>query len=240
MKARRWVRSAVLLGLAGCLGIGLADAQVRTQSRHAESDREKRQAEANRQELRRLEQLEALFDDAEFEAMLELGDGSLSGVMGYAEKHPDAIVALLRRPTVAVADREFVFLLPMTRYVEAWYEANARQVVRKSLQTLDPRSWKYMGMARTDTEGNFAFDGLRPGRYVVFSEFPVGFVVATQHDTGERAISFHGAFGNITGATSRPVYERRSHTETSILVVGQAVEVAAGRPTRYRPVAERP
>jgi len=205
-----------------------ADAQVRSASRHHAED----QARAAKAQHQRLSDL---FDQRELETMMELGSGSLRGVMGYSVKPGRSLARLLSRAATAVADREWVFLLPMTAHVEAWYDANGQTISGQRLQGLHPDVWKYAGRVRTDTEGNFEFSGLRPGRYLVFAEFPVTLETEQAVDTGRRSISYSPAFG--TGSID-PVYRTVYGTRQSLVMLGQVVEIREGATTTYRPVVE--
>ncbi|MCD9005707.1 carboxypeptidase-like regulatory domain-containing protein [Luteimonas sp. XNQY3] len=222
-----------------CCGIGLCvllilyahavQAQVRSASRHVADDRA-RAAQAQQQHLNQL------FDRGELESMLELGNGGLRGVMGHSEKAGRSLAGLLSRPTTAVADREWVFLLPMTRYVQAWHQSVGGRILTRDLRTLHPDAWKYAGRVRTDTQGNFEFAGLKPGRYLVFAEFPVGFDVVENVDTGRRTISYSPAFG---AGSIDPVYQKVYSRDSVVIVADQVVDVREGQTTRYRPAVER-
>lgn len=205
------------------------DAQVRSASRHAARD----QAEAAHA---RHAHLQELFDVRETEAAMELGNGSLRGVMAHAMKPGRRLAKLLSRTSTAVADREWVFLLPMTAHVDAWYRTADNPNLREhDFKLLHPGIWKYAGRVRTDTEGNFEFSGLKPGRYLVFAEFPVVFETESWEDTGRRSISYSYAFGS---GSIDPVYRKVYGEQYQVIKVGQVVTVREGAPTSYRAVVE--
>lgn len=226
----RFIPRYCACALAGALALLplQAEAQVRSASRHAAED----QARAQHAERQRLD---ALFDQREMEAMMELGNGGLRGVMGYSTKSGRSLARMLSRASTAVADREWVFLLPMTPYIEAWYESNDRSLSSHGLKQLNPEVWKYAGRVRTDTAGNFEFSGLKPGRYLVFAEFPVIFETEQHVDTGQRSITYSYAFG--TGSID-PVYRKVYGTHQTLLKVGQVVAVREGTTTTYRPAVD--
>lgn len=205
-----------------------ADAQVQSASRHAADD----QARAMQVQW---ERIGSMYDRAELEAMMELGNGSLRGVMGYSTKPGRSLARLLSRTATAVADREWVFLLPVTSYVQAWYDANEGILEPFYLRQLNPEVWKYAGRVRTDTQGNFEFSGLKPGRYLVFAEFPVILETEHQEDTGRRSISYSPMFGS---GSIDPVYRTVRGTQYTTLMAGQIVTVREGTTTTYRPVVE--
>lgn len=175
--------------------------------------------------------LQALFDRDELESKLQLGNGSLRGVMAYRERPGVRLAKLLSRPATALADREWVFLLPMTRYVQAWLETKGGSLAVPDMESLHPEMWKYAGKVRTDRKGYFEFDGLMPGRYLVFAEFPVSIHQAEQVDTGKRAFTY-GYYGAITG--TEPVYRQVRKDTTMNLLVEQVVDVKSGVTTTYK------
>ncbi|MGY1409652.1 MULTISPECIES: hypothetical protein [unclassified Luteimonas] len=226
-------RKVLYCGVAGLscvmlLATQVASAQVRSASRHAVEE----QAQAERgQEQRIMER----YDARELEAMMELGNGSLRGVMGYSIKPGRSLARMLSRAATAVADREWVFLLPMTAHVEAWHDAYGLSFSSHHLRKLHPDIWKYAGRVRTDREGNFEFAGLKPGRYLVWAEFPVTFETERHVDTGRRSVSYSPAFGS---GSIDPVYRREFGTQSGTVTPGQLVTVREGAATTFRPLVE--
>ncbi|MFZ7095262.1 carboxypeptidase-like regulatory domain-containing protein [Luteimonas dalianensis] len=220
--------AALAAALAMTVPAQQADAQVRSASRHAADD----QAQALQAQWDRIG---AMYDPAQMEASMEMGNGSLRGVMGYSAKSGRSLARLLSRTATAVADREWVFLLPVTPYVQAWYDANEGILEPFYMRRLNPEVWKYAGRVRTDTQGNFEFSGLKPGRYLVFAEFPVIRETEHQEDTGRRSISYSPMFG--TGSID-PVYRTVRGTQYTTVMAGQIVTVREGTATNYRPVVE--
>lgn len=206
-------------GVMACPAFG----QVSSASRHSESER---RAAARNEYLR----MEGLFDKQELESMLELGNGSLRGVMAYRERPGVRLRKMLSRPATALADREWVTLFPMTRYVQAWLESQGGYVSRDGLSSLNPEMWKYAGRVRTDRKGYFEFDGLKPGRYLVFADFPVRVHEVERVDTGKRAVTYYGHYSGII----EPVYKEVRRDNVTDVLVDQVIEVRPGVPTTYK------
>lgn len=219
---------ALGLACAMLLATQVASAQVRSASRHAAAD----QAQAERSQE---QHIMGLYNQQELEASMELGNGSLRGVMGYGIKPGSGLARMLSRAATAVADREWVFLLPMTAHVEAWYDTYGMSFIGYYLRKLHPDVWKYAGRVRTDREGNFEFAGLKPGRYLVWAEFPVTFETERHVDTGRRSISYSPAFGS---GSIDPVYRRVYGTQSGTVTPGQLVVVREGTTTTFRPLVE--
>src|SRR5690606_4482806 len=98
-RASGWGLASALL----VMSMNPAQAQIHQRSGHSLED-QRRGAQVQ------WERLEKQFNPQEAAAMLEPGNGSLKGVMGFSER------AGLRRRTV-VADREWVELFPLTSYL---------------------------------------------------------------------------------------------------------------------------
>jgi len=225
----RIIRKACCVGLA-CAALaatGTASAQLRTMSRHT-ADEARQAAEAKAAEW---ERAQSLYDDRDMESMLELGNGSLRGVMSLRMKSgPTALNRALTRASTSLADREWVILFPVTPYVEAWHRLHDG-VSTRALQRLDPRIWKYAGRVRTDTKGNFEFDGLKPGRYLVFAEFPFAYTNTHYVDSGRRRMWLDGWTGS--GGID-PIYDRVSTRHSAMTMVSKIVDVKEGVVTRFK------
>lgn len=228
MKQKDLFCGVTTLACGVLLATQVASAQVRSASRH-EAGEQAQQARFRDQHIM------GLYDQEELEAMMELGNGSLRGVMGYTVKARSPLARLLSRGATAVADREWVFLLPMTAHVQAWYDAYGLSFSNHHLRKLHPDVWKYAGRVRTDREGNFEFAGLRSGQYLVWAEFPVVYETVQQVDTGQRTVSYSPAFG--TGSID-PVYRKVHGTREYVVTPGKLVSVKEGTTTRFKPVVE--
>lgn len=64
-----------------------------------------------------------------------------------------------------------VYLLPAVEWSYVWAFTLARAVSQDGMRTLPFASWtrRYMRKALTDAHGNFSFDGVPPGKYVLGS-----------------------------------------------------------------------
>lgn len=225
----RIIRNACCTGLA-CIAMLVADtasAQLKSASRH-QADEARQAAAAKAVEG---EQMQLLYDAGDVESMMELGNGSLRGVMSLRVKSgPTGLARALTRASTAAADREWVFLVPVTPYVQAWHDFHGG-VSKASLRKLNPEIWKYIGRARTDTTGNFAFDGLKPGRYLVFAEFPFDYTNTHQVDTGRRSIQYNPWTGS---GSIDPIYDSVRTNHSSWTMVSKIVDVKGGSITRFK------
>lgn len=211
-----------------------AEAQVRSASRHEAQDRaDVRNAIQDR--------TASLYDPAEMARAMELGAGTLRGIMGVRDKQgiEGLLARLLKGNAVAKADREWVFLLPMTPHVTAWfdaYNADDRRLGEPEMGGLNPDVWQYAGRARTDSEGNFQFDGLMPGRYLLLAHFPVEYTARRTYETGEYSIeySYSPMFGSGSGAI-RPVTRTERYKKNMYVWISEVVEVKPGAPTIFAP-----
>lgn len=179
------------------------------------------------------------YDQAELERATSLGGGSLRGVMGVSN-HGGAgglLGRVIRGRELALAEGEWVFLLPMTAHVQDWYDRNngdADVAATEAEVRLHRDAWKYAGRCRTDADGNFAFDGLRPGRYVVLANFTVPFRGHRAYHTGEYLSQYIAGPGTGHYIT-RPV-TRVDRYDTSIGVrIGEVVEIREGEVTTFSP-----
>lgn len=189
-------------------------------SRHAEAD----QALA---ETRKHEQLEALFDRGEASAALELGTGSIKGVMGFWDRPK----GLLTSRTTFLADREWVMAYPMTRYIQAWFAAYAGNI--HAVDEMFGEARPYCAQVITDREGNFEFKGLKPGAYVLVSTVPYSLSTYETRDTGVRNISYSPWMG---AGTSSPVYQKvRTGSRTYEMPIAQMIEVRDGQVATFNP-----
>ena len=208
--------------------------QVRSASRHDLQDRmDVRDASRER--------IASLYDADEMTHAMELGAGSLRGTMGVIDKQgiEGLLGRLLKGKSVALADREWVTLLPMTPHVEAWFNANneaERRMGEAAVGGLNPEVWQYAGRTRTDSRGNFQFDGLKPGRYLILSHFPVEYSAHRTYETGEYAVEF--SYSPMFGAGSgsiRPVTRTERYQSTMYVWVSEVVEVKSRVVTSFAP-----
>lgn len=167
--------------------------------------------------------LGSAFDAEEAAALLEPGRGSLKGVLGFTEK------GLRRRTTVA--DREWVQLFPMTRYMQEM--VRVFDMENGGDPSVHRVPMKYSARVLTDRNGNFEFHGLKPGRYLLIGRVPYSFTVSHKVDSGQRQFSYSPMFG--TGTIS-PVYTTVESRHADVLWITRVVEVKEGAPTRFEPV----
>lgn len=219
---------------AALLLAGAADAQVRSASRHEVQDGIDWRADQRKH-------IASLYDPVQMAAAMELGSGSLRGTMGIADKQgvEGLLGRLLRGKNVALADREWVTLLPMTQHVEAWFKANNeadRRVGEEAIGGLEQAVWQYAGRARTDGHGAFQFDGVKPGRYIVLASFPVEYSGRRTYATGDYAIDF--SYSPMAGAgsgTIKPVTRTERYESTMYVWVSEVVTVKPGVVTTFAP-----
>jgi hypothetical protein len=207
---------------------------VRSASRHEVQDRIDLQNE-------QIGRIASLYDKDETARAMELGNGSLRGTMGVSDKlgARDLLHRLLKGKSVALADREWVFLLPMTPHVEAWFKANnegGQRVDGRVVGGLNPEVWKYMGSARTDSRGNFQFDGLKPGRYLILAHFPVEYTAQRTYATGDSVIEFsYSPMYGSGGGSIRPVTRTERYQSTEYVWISEEVTVKPGVVTVFTP-----
>ena len=211
-----------------------AAAQVRSASRHEAQDRaDERGAIQDR--------IAALYDPTEMARAMELGTGTLRGTMAVRDIQGvgGLLPRLLRGKSVATADREWVILLPMTPHVTAWFEAHSADDVRwgeREIGGLNPEVWQYAGRVRTDSQGNFQFDGLMPGRYLVLAHFPVEYTARRTYATGEYSVeySYSPMFGSGSGAI-KPITRTERYQSQMYVWISEVVDVKPGVPTIFTP-----
>lgn len=237
-KASRFLSSGTRVALA-IIGVVFwatdhAGAQVRSASRHEAQERA---------DTRNAIQggIASLYDPAEMARAMELGTGVLRGTMGVRDKQgiEGLLTRLLKGNSVALADREWVFLLPMTPHVTAWFEAhNAddRRLGEREIGGLNPEVWRYAGRVRTDAKGRFQFDGLMPGRYLVLAYFPVGYTAQRTYATGEYSVeySYSPMFGSGSGAI-KPVTRTERYQSQMYVWISEIVDVKPDSPTIFTP-----
>lgn len=213
---------------------GAADAQVRSASRHQVQDGIDRSADEQRR-------IASLYDPAQMVAAMELGSGSLRGTMGIADKQgvEGLLGRLLKGRSLALADREWVTLLPMTQHVEAWFKANneaKRKIGEAAVGGLDQDVWRYAGRVRTDMHGAFQFDGVKPGRYLVLASFPVEYSGRRTYATGDYAIEFsYSPMAGAGGGTIKPVTRTERYDSTMYVWVSEVVTVKPVGVTKFAP-----
>ena len=211
-----------------------AAAQVRSASRHEVQDRvDARNVVQDR--------IASLYDPREMARAMELGTRTLRGTMGVRDKQGvgGLVARLLKGNSVATADREWVILLPMTPHVTAWFDAhNAddRRPGEREIGGLNPDVWQYAGRVRTDSQGNFQFDGLMPGRYLVLAHFPVEYTAHRTYTTGEYSVqySYSPMFGSGSAAI-KPVTRTERYQKNIYVWISEIVDVKPGAPTIFTP-----
>lgn len=192
------------------------EAQIRQYSRHAEAD-------SVRAEAAKQNQIDALFDAREAELALELGSGGIKGVMGFWDRQ-----GLLKK--TLTADREWVMLFPMTRYMQAWHAVHGNELAPANMLA---EAMRYRAQVVTDRHGNFEFRGLRPGMYLLLGQVPFSYDTYQTVDTGQRQISYSGWAG--TGMIS-PVHKAiRAGVAHTMMPVVELVEVKEGEVTDFKP-----
>ena len=177
------------------------------------------------------------FDRAELEQAMALGSGALRGVMGVSNR--EGVDGLLERilhgRQVALAGHEWVLLLPMTAHVQDWYARNSREGVIEREVRLHPEVWTFAGRSRTDADGNFSFDGLRPGRYLVLSSFIVPFRGQRTVLTGEYHYRYVYAGPGGGDYLARPVTRVERFDDAMGAQVGEVVEIREDAVTTFAP-----
>lgn len=168
--------------------------------------------------------LQASFDTEEAERLLEPGSGSLRGSLQLSVDK-----GLLRKKEAFVARNQLVVLLPMTSYMRAWEKKYGSNPVVGAM-FINPRVVDYSARVLTDTQGNFEFRGLKPGRYLLVSEIPYKQDVTVRTDTGQTRHDIDWFNSTIT---SSPIYrENRVRVDQSHDVY-TIVEINEGAETRF-------
>ena len=92
------------------------------------------------------------FDETELAPYRGAGTGTVSGQFVVAAEGE-----------VHIGNNEQVTLLPVTSYTKEMVE---REIVKgENLAASDPRFQPYVHLAKTDDQGNFIFEHIRPGEY---------------------------------------------------------------------------
>lgn len=212
-RAGGWLMSMALVLLAAPVS-----AQIFQDSRHTAQER--------RQMLDALwERLGREFDAQQAAELLEPGNGSLQGVMGFSERFG------LRRRTV-VADREWVELFPMTPYMQQLIEGFGLDKLENGRPQIHVEAAKFSGRVLTDRQGNFQFHGLKPGKYFLVSQVPYKYRTVTEVDTGSRSFSYSAMTGS---GTISPIYDEIYGIASDTRWVAQIVEVKDGQATEFTP-----
>lgn len=163
------------------------------------------------------------FDAKEAEQLLEPGAGSLRGVLKASSKG-----GLLQRSKSVYADREVVYLLPMTSYLHQFFQQYGRQMDFLNRRRLSPKAKIYTARVFTDRHGAFEFKGLKPGKYFLYATMPYAVDGVIREETGGRRYTIDYLSGT---ATSSPIYRER---DTKIELEHEfniIVDVHADRPT---------
>lgn len=177
------------------------------------------------------------YDRAELEQAMALGSGALSGVMGVSNREGvgGLLARMIRGRQVALARHEWVLLLPMTAHVQDWYARNNREGWIEREVRLHPEAWAFAGRSRTDADGNFSFDGLRPGRYLVLASFIVPFRGQRTSLTGEYLYEYEYAGLGVGNYRARPVTRVERFDDAMGAQVGEVVEIREGAVTTFAP-----
>lgn len=184
--------------------------------------------------------LAAHYDQAELERASALGSGALRGVMGVSNREGigGLLSRVIRGREIALAEEQWVFLLPMTAHVQDWYARNNAGGDAAPLGNevrLHRDAWKYAGRSRTDADGNFAFDGLRPGRYVLLASFSVPFKGHRAYHTGEYSMEYVYTGLGTGHYTARPVTRVDRYDTAMGVSIGELVEIREGEVTVFSP-----
>ncbi len=223
---RRYAYVALISGLLMTMWPLLSHGQVHQDTRHTETDRASAIASAR-------SRVDALFDPAEAESLLELGSGRIHGVMGFRFSLRQSWKMDQLIPKKLTADRELVFLFPMTRYMQAWLDTYGHDSRLAAPGNLSMAAWRYRGQVLTDRDGSFTFNGLKPGRYLIFGSVPYSYNTYQRVDTGVRTFSYSAWMGS---GSINPVYKTVSAGKASAVApILAIIEVKDDQVTTYEP-----
>ena len=108
------------------------------------------------------------FDESEARTAFGPGGGRIEGVL-YTSRGRFAWVKKLQNDHTFHAATD-VHLMPATAYTQSYLELRKRHDQSDVTVQLDPRARSFMKSAKTDAYGRFAFEGLKPGRYLLLSD----------------------------------------------------------------------
>lgn len=108
---------------------------------------------------------EAVFDSLQARKMLAKGSAVIKGIAYTKQKHPLGY-SVPFSPRI-LANKMKVVLLPVTPYFEEWYRLrkDKENIRKKRFVYLSDQAYRYRLEAITNSDGEFTFPDMLPGRY---------------------------------------------------------------------------
>ncbi|KRT14496.1 hypothetical protein ASU31_18900 [Pedobacter ginsenosidimutans] len=108
---------------------------------------------------------EAVFDSLQARKMLAKGSAVIKGIAYTKQKHPLGY-SVPFSPRI-LANKMKVVLLPVTSYFEEWYRLrkDKENIRKKRFVYLSDQAYRYRLEAITNSDGEFTFPDMLPGRY---------------------------------------------------------------------------
>lgn len=158
------------------------------------------------------------FDAQQATEMLTSGGASVRGRAYVISKR-----GLLNQEKTYAKSR-IISLFPMTPYLQAWYDRYKNDIFAGRFE-LNPATSTYSARVLADDEGRFQFRGLKPGRYLLFTEIPFTTTVRIRQDTG-RTRSTVQVFSDWSAeVTTEPIYRSRKVKRDFTGMVHRIVEI---------------
>lgn len=130
----------------------------------------------------------------------------------------------------AYPSNKVVYLFPMTTYLKAWHD-EYRKDPNIGRYHLSPEVSQYCAQALTDEEGYFQIRGLKPGRYMLFTEFPYTAKVRQRYDTGRTRTTGQVFSDWSVELTTSPIYRTRKVRTDLTRTIFRVVEIKQDRTT---------
>lgn len=114
------------------------------------------------------------FDAKMAAAMLAQGNSQIAGVAYYEGR---TLVGIKSEETVYAREGTIVSLYPLTTYLEEYLKLKGKNKEGKQIASINPEAASYRVEVKIiNAKGEFAFSGLKPGKYYLLSEvyFPSG------------------------------------------------------------------
>jgi hypothetical protein len=115
-----------------------------------------------------------------------------------------------------------VVLFPVTSYFEEYYRLRSKyKKSKKYMAVLSQQAFKYRIETKTDKNGRFVFEKMKPGKYYIETVF--GYVGKGVGSQQVGRTDYYNGFGNYTG--SSPVYQSYYYNYNETKVESKFVEI---------------
>lgn len=158
-------------------------------------------AQAQKQKQGKVFTPETVFNSEVAASALEKGNATIQGVV-FVKRNDMSPTA---RGSKAYGSEVEVILFPVTDYFNEWYKLRKKKETKINRVYMSEEAVKYSIVTKTDSEGNFKFTNLKPGKY--FMQTFVGYYTAKHADHYQGSDSYtYGGTRYITNYYERENY----------------------------------